>query len=160
MSALPVGPVRRLVETRVVEGDRGLARNPGDHALGPLAEHARLRVAEVEPADDVSRARYDGHRQIASDTKPSRRYPAVVRICQHIIEADRAVVSKGGAKQSRSAGVHRTVKILAARSRHSAPHGGAAILVTRPVEEGADLGAAQLGRRIGHRLYERVDVQL
>ena len=53
--ALGGSALRRLVEACVVDGDAGLRGNAGDEALGPLGEHAGLRVAEEQSTDDLAR---------------------------------------------------------------------------------------------------------
>ena len=60
------GALRRLVEACVVDGDAGLRGNAGDEALGPLGEHAGLRVAEEQSTDDLARPGLDGHGEIAA----------------------------------------------------------------------------------------------
>ena len=55
-----------LIEPGVVDRDRRLGGDAGDEALGALAEHAGLRVAEEQAAEDLARARDDRHRQIAA----------------------------------------------------------------------------------------------
>ena len=160
------GALRRLVEACVVDGDAGLRGNAGDEALGPLGEHAGLRVPEEQSADDLARPGLDGHGEIAAYRQVPlrhavmRRHGPVARIGEHVVQADGQLAAERRAEQRGRARVAEVGEGLARCTRQGVEQEGVAVLVGDVVEERAELRAAQLGRRVGDRLHEGLQVEL
>ena len=82
-----------LVEARVLDRDRRLGGDALDHALVVGGEHARLRVAEEQPAGDLALGGDDRHREVAAHRQVAlrhavvRRAVAVARVGEHVVEA-------------------------------------------------------------------------
>ena len=158
--------LRRFVEPRVVDGDAGLRRHADDEPLGAFGEHAGLpggrrtgrrspRRSATAPAPPGSCAPADALRHAVV-----RRHRAVARVLQDVVAADRRLAAKRRAEQRRRARLPELLERLARRARQRVEQERVAAVVGRVVEERAELGAAQLRRRIGHRLDDRLQVEL
>ena len=145
----------------------GLRGDADDQALGALGEDARLRMAEEQAADHLARARHDRHGQVAAHRQVALGHAVVRRhLCRSAdpsrrrrsgsaprrgTSARRAAVARG----CRTSRTPRAARRRACRAGSASPSSSVGV-----VEERAELRAAQLRGRVGHRLHERLEIEL
>ena len=99
----------RLVETRIVDGDRRLAGDARHDPFGAIGEDARVGMAEEKAAKHLAGARHDrnsqiaAHRQMAGRHAVIRRILPVARVAQNVVRTDRTPAAKGRLEHRRVA---------------------------------------------------------
>ncbi len=148
----------RLVQARIVDRHRRLRRHAADNALGALAEHMRLRMAEEQRADHFPRARDHRHRQIAAHRRMALGragvgcVQGVAGVAQQVVAAHDAVAAHAGAEQCGGARLAVAGKRGRRAARQRVQHQRVAARAGAVMEKGAETRAADAGSCVGHFL--------
>ena len=156
---------RFLVDARVVDRDRSLRGDADDDPLGAGIEHAGSRVAEQQAADRLAAAQLHRHREIASHRQMPRRHavvrchPAVPGIEQDVVDAHRRFAPEGRPEQRRHPRRADSLDRRAQCVREGIETERLAAVADPAVEEGAELGPAQLRPGVGDGLQQGIELE-
>ena len=152
------------MKARIVNRNRRLGRKPCDDPFGPIGKHPRPRVPEEKATQNFPGSRDDGHGQIASNRQMTfrhalvRRVLAVSRIGQNVVGSHRAA-STESRLENRGVTRHREFgEGLPRYARECVESVSFAVFPHDVIEEGAELGVAQLHAGIRHGLYQRCEI--
>ena len=154
-----------LVELGIVDGVGCLRGDAHHQALRALLEHVALGMAEEQPADHLARTRGDGYGQVAAHGQVTRRHAvvrahlAVTGIFGDVADAQHDVASESVRENRRRARMAEILECLARRAGERVKLEHVAAVAAHRVEESAELRARELGRGVGHRLHESLELQ-